>query len=205
MEKKVKKELKFIHITKCAGTFVEEIGYKNKIMWGSFHNEYGWWHECFINKSDKLKNKYDWFVIVRNPYERILSEYYCEWGGIGKKNISHTKKEFNQFLINKIINRELDCTISKDHYMEQYKYIDSNTTIHIIKKENLYCELKKLFIDYDIPINIDEYIKNKINNKECKNNECIFTIDDFEPELIKLINQVYEKDFILFGYEMLKI
>lgn len=201
-----KKELKFIHITKCAGTFIEKIGYKNKIMWGRYHTEYGWWHECFINKSNELKNKYDWFVIVRNPYERILSEYYCSNGGIGNKNIMHTKKEFNEYLINKILNRELTNNYDeKDHYREQYKYIDTNTVIHIIKKENMYIVLKKLFNDYNIPINIDRYIKNKINNKEIINNKCPFTINDFEPELIELINKVYEKDFITFGYNILSL
>tara|TARA_A100001015_G_C14837396_1_gene651048 strand:- start:744 stop:845 length:102 start_codon:yes stop_codon:yes gene_type:complete len=27
------KELKFIHITKCAGTSIENIGYENQIRW----------------------------------------------------------------------------------------------------------------------------------------------------------------------------
>jgi len=74
------KELKFIHITKCAGTFIEDLGYENDILWGKFHEEYGFWHSIFIDRDKKLKEKYDWFMIVRNPYTRILSEYYCKWG-----------------------------------------------------------------------------------------------------------------------------
>ena len=84
------KQLKFIHITKCAGTTIENVGKKNNVLWGRFHKEYGWWHEIFPNKSQELKLKYDWFVIIRNPYERLISEFYCKWGEIGKlDNISH--------------------------------------------------------------------------------------------------------------------
>ena len=91
------KELKFIHITKCAGTTIENMGKKNNILWGRFHKEYGCnyilgppWHEIFKNQNTNLKLKYDWFVVVRNPYERLISEFYCKWGGIGKlNNINH--------------------------------------------------------------------------------------------------------------------
>ena len=69
------KPLKFIHITKCAGTSIEDIGKKNDICWGRYHKEYNWWHEPFINLKKSLKKKYDWFVVVRNPYTRILSEF----------------------------------------------------------------------------------------------------------------------------------
>lgn len=79
------KKLKFIHCTKCAGTYIEDLGIKYNLKWGRFHKEYGWHHEKFKQLSYNLKNKYDWFMIVRNPYDRILSEYYCKWAGIGKK------------------------------------------------------------------------------------------------------------------------
>lgn len=199
-----KKELKFIHVTKCAGTFIENIGFKNNILWGRNHSEYGWWHEPFVNKDRELKMKYDWFIIVRNPYDRILSEYYCYNGGIGKKNITHTKKEFNDYLIDKINKRNLCNDMNKDHYMEQHIYIDTvnDVKIHIIKKENMYGELKKLFDEYNLPINMDKYINNKINNRESLNSKLNFTMSDFEPELVELINKVYEKDFILFDYKM---
>jgi len=67
----------------------------------------------------------------------------------------------------------------------------------------MYWELKNLFDEYNLPINIDNYINNKINNRENLNKKLNFTIDDFEPELIELINKVYEKDFILFDYKMI--
>lgn len=51
------KELKYIHITKCAGTTIEDVGKENNIYWGRFHTEYGWWHECFPIKREELKNK----------------------------------------------------------------------------------------------------------------------------------------------------
>ena len=94
------KILKFIHITKCAGTSIEDVGKENNILWGRFHKEYGWWHEIFINKSKELKLKYDWFVVIRNPYERLISEFYCKWGGIGTHhNIDNiNEKEFNLYI-----------------------------------------------------------------------------------------------------------
>lgn len=70
------RELKFIHITKTAGTCIENAGRKNRIQWGRHHTEYGEWHEYFPSKPAELKLKYDWFLVVRNPYERTLSEYY---------------------------------------------------------------------------------------------------------------------------------
>ena len=101
------KELKFIHITKCAGTTIENIGKKNNILWGRFHKEYGWHHEIFPNKIPKLKLKYDWFVVVRNPYERLISEFYCKWGGVGKiDNIDDIDE--------KIITSMLDTSSQKD-------------------------------------------------------------------------------------------
>jgi len=48
------KPLKFIHITKCAGTSIEDIGKKNDICWGRYHEEYNWWHEPFINLKKSL-------------------------------------------------------------------------------------------------------------------------------------------------------
>ena len=191
-EKELEKKLKFIHITKCAGTFIEDLGKSYNIKWGRFHKEYGFWHNYTIPKN--IKHKYDWFMIVRNPYTRILSEYYCKWIGIGEKNISHSKEEFNKYLIEKIKNRNSQ----RFHYMPQHNYLDKSINIEIIKFENMHDELTKLFKKNNLNITIPN---KKTNSREQGNSKLLFTINDFSPELIHLINEVYDKDFKVFGYE----
>jgi len=194
------KELKFIHITKCAGTAVEDIGKQNNLLWGRHHLEYecngttscAWWHEVFPNKSDKLKLKYDWFMVVRNPYERIISEFYCNWVGVGKlENIDHIdEKEFNLWIKKGILNR----SNSGDHYTEQYKYIDPNIPIHIIHFENIEYEFNELMKKYKLDITLS---KKKNESKFEKN----FNIQSLSSEVIELINDIYHQDFIKFGYK----
>ena len=202
------KELKFIHITKCAGTFIENIGKSNNYSWGQWHQEYGWWHEAFVDKPEWLKKKYDWFMIVRNPYSRMISEYYCKWAGVGKNEwfdrgfYGHDKKEeFNKFLVKQIKNRNNFNIQSRErgHYIEQYKYLDKNYNINIIKFENFNVDLKNLFKKYNIKINIDDY--NKMNTRQEHNDKILYTVEDLNSEAIELINNVYDKDFKTFGYE----
>ena len=183
------KDLKFIHITKCAGTTIEDLGKENGINWGRYDKDYGWWHGIFPQKSKSLKDKYDWFMVVRNPYDRILSEYYCKWGGKGKVD-NFTKEEFNNFLINNINKR---C-ITGHHYTEQYKYLDKSCKITILKYENLEEEFNNLMKSYSIDLKLNKH-SNKCSEKK-------FKVSDFSLELVRLINKVYEKDFKEFRYRM---
>jgi hypothetical protein len=183
------KELKFIHITKCAGTSIEDAGKKHDIQWGRFHKEYGFWHKLFPKVDPDVIDKYDWFMIVRNPYERILSEYY--WFTRGKKQ-PMSRRQMNKFLIDKIKKR----SNVGDHFTEQNKYLYPFSTIHIIKFENLneeFSELMKLYglEDITLPAN---------NISENKN----YSVSDFSAELITLINKVYYNDFIEFQYDMIQ-
>lgn len=188
------KELKFIHITKCAGTSIENLGKKKNILWGRFHKEYGWWHGIFTKKPLRLKSKYDWFIVVRNPYERILSEYYCKYGGpsVRHKNV----QDFNNYLIDRIQKRGI--TRRGDHYTEQYVYLDSNCTIHVIKFENLKQDFDNLMVKYNLPLQLNIH-SNKGEGVKT------FQVKDFSNDLIKLINKVYSKDFEIFNYQKISV
>jgi hypothetical protein len=189
------KELKFIHITKTAGSSIETVGLEKNKRWGIHHSEYGFWHALFPNKSKALKEKYDWFMVVRNPYKRILSEYHFLAGVFQHK---HTKEEFNAFVTKWIKNASNDKESHPmygrkggDHFTEQYKYLDPNVNIHILKFENIEEEFNKLMKDYSYDI---------ILNKKVQVSKAIFSIKDFSKETIELIKEVYKKDFELFGY-----
>lgn len=183
------KPLKFIHITKTGGTSIENTGNNSNIQWGRFHKEYGWWHEYFPKKSKILKDKYDWFTVVRNPYDRIVSEFYCKFTKIKYKQ-TKDKKTFNNLIQDKIRYR----SNTGDHWSEQYKYIDSKYNIHIIKYENLVVEFNELMIKYNYKIELNQH-----DNQSKK----YFSTNDLSRDTLDLINNIYNKDFELFNYKQL--
>ena len=197
------KELKFIHITKCAGSTIEELGKKNGILWGRYHKEYGWWHEFFPNKNIKLKNKYDWFMVVRNPYDRIISEFYCKWGG-PKNNKIFTNRDFNLFIRKKIRDRDNHNfypdfkKFKGNHYSEQFKYIDTNSKIHIIHFENIKKEFNTLMKRYKLNIKFNLHVNASSKKKK-------FTKESLSPRLIREINKIYHYDFVKFGYNKIEV
>jgi len=181
------KELKFIHISKCAGTSIENAARKERQFWGRFHHEYGYRHKLFPRLSPWIIDKYDWFMVVRNPYERALSEYY--WFFKNAEKINHTKEEMNSFIIDKIRQRSR----FGNHFTEQYKYLHPTVNIRIIKFENLDEEFTALMKEYNLE---------KIGlGKENARNFQDYSVADFSPELITLINEVYDQDFAEFQYE----
>lgn len=199
------KPLKFIHITKTGGTSIEDCALQKETLFGRFHPEYrvsalhhvtAHHHYFFPLIQNHVKEKYDWFAIVRNPYDRMLSEYHCKWGGGKWKHITHdpntsTVYEMNEYIQMRILNRSK----MGGHYAEQYKYLDNSEhiQIHVLKFETLAEEFDLLMKRYHMNIILDVH-----NNK----NEKRFTVSDLSKETISLINTVYEPDFRLFGYEM---
>ena len=198
------KKLKYIHITKCAGTTIENTALEKNIKWGRFDTDYKenidetWWHFPFYYKSFKLKNNYNWFVVVRNPYDRIISEFYCKFSRARIKNkkiydIDYIKSDyqFNHF-IRKIINYKNKNNLEW-HYEKQYLYLSNDCNIHILKFENLNNDFNKLMKKYNIDLKLD-----KIHNKY--NGEKKFTIKSFDRDTLNLINSFYHYDFLYFNY-----
>ena len=195
------KQLKFIHITKTAGTSIENIGHEAGIEWGRFHNEYAessknhkaWWHDLPSNKPDSLLMKHDWFMVVRNPYTRMISEFHCKWGGVGSEAPNYTKKKFNKVL-RELINNRWGDTVGY-HYTPQHLYLNTNIkTLHVLRFENLQREFEELMSQYSMDLKLDKHVYN---------HEKKFSLSDLDRKTIKLINKVYVMDFKTFDYEMM--
>lgn len=110
-------------------------------------------------------------MIVRNPYERLISEFYCKWGGIGNLNDKNIDEIwFNSYIKNCILDRDKKNhprnKQNGHHHTEQYKYIVPNVSIHIIHIENLKYEFNELMKKYKLNILLDDEIFNKSRRKK---------------------------------------
>ena len=188
------KPLKFVHISKTAGTTIEEEAKRGGILWGINHIEYGWHHDRLANKPQTLREKYDWFTVVRNPYTRIISEFHCKWGGMGgigpDKLKKVTEEEFNNFLICNIENVD---RIRGNHYTPQHDYIDNEIPIIVLKFENLKTEFDRLMKKYKLPVTLES--RENVGYK-------VFNYSNINQKLHDLINKTYEKDFEHFDYDI---
>ena len=203
--KSKKNKIRFIHITKTGGTSIEDFGKNNNFYWGRFDfrlskkkhklERDGFWHIPIryfyvnpFNSNDIL------FTVVRNPYERIISECFCNHGGLFKKGQFKNVQEFNEYIqdrINKINKFEFL------HFLPQHWYThDENLNQiipNILKFENLKNEFEEFMKKNDFDIKFDLHA-NVSKNK-------IFNINDISRENLDLINEVYHNDFVFFGYD----
>lgn len=201
--KTVKSKLKFIHITKTAGTSIENIGKIHGMQWGRFSIQFSrdgtaqisndYWHHPYSFYSIKPYDKtIKLFTVVRNPYSRVLSECFCRWGGI-KYDSKEDMNIYIQFRLNKIKMKDYEL----NHFLPQYMYVydDDGKQIvhHVIRFEKLETEFENLMKQYGLSIKLD--VRTMTNKKK-------YSIDDFTDETMQLINEVYKKDFLLFNYQM---
>lgn len=201
------KKILFIHIPKCAGTsiarslgmfFGDPLTMNTEILYGIDKNNNNVLQSLPLEYysdyvSESLISEYVKFTVVRNPYDRVLSDY--SWKNRGCKTLydfliliknylsTHTKKDTIKY--NKI---------SPNHMLPQYEYIKSDkfTLDHIIKFEN---------IQQDLNDNIDKtVVLKKINTSKHERWEHYFKN---HPECISLVNEIYAIDFEKFNYKKL--
>ena len=130
--------LEFVHITKTGGSAIEKLAAENGINWGACHylniSDVGCenpdfdysvpnyqsyaltspWHtppkvlKKYISKDLFPYEEASLFAIVRNPYSRAVSEYYCPWTGYEgplRKSSDKNADRHNPEIMNKWISR----------------------------------------------------------------------------------------------------
>ena len=197
--------LLFIHIPKTGGTVIEkEIKklYKETLYSGrtnnileSPYNSKSLQHQ-FYNTIYKYNKKLDVnfdnikiFTVVRNPYDRIISDLFWH------KLITKKSKPDEIFKI--IKNNYLNKDTFDNHNEPQYKFITDNDmkiipNILIFKCELLNENNKELNDYIGFKINI---IRDNVNKDYSKY---------INKNTIALVNDFYKKDFELFNYDMIK-
>ena len=123
-------------------------------------------------------------TIVRNPYERIISDLFF----YSKIDVNTSKNEVYDLIKQYVFSTDYD-----NHNIPQYMFItDDNTDlipdINILHTETLNDDMKNLgFEDFDVWTNNNT---NKVDYYNYLNNESI-----------EFINNFYHLDFVLFNYD----
>ena len=189
----------FIHIPKTAGTSIEHyISEKERFILffrGISSSNRSMHHYTALELQKmipKYFKEYYKFSIVRNPYDRLLSEYY--WTPIkdvGYKN-GKSKDEFLKYVSYVIKNKLYFNNIYNDHFLPQYLFVMNKKkqiiVNHLFKYEDL---------NYVI-----EFIKKKLNIK-CNFPYLNKSKDEKEywnEEQKEIIYELFKNDFIFFGY-----
>ena len=191
----------FIHIPKTGGTVIENqlkkiyeesLFNQNRTLLDPPYNKIYLQHQ-FYTTIYKFKDKLDVnfdnikiFSVVRNPYDRIMSDLFW-WKKIEK---DFTSEE----VYNVIKNQYLDKDNLDNHNMPQYKFITDNNcelikNIKLFKTETLNESNDELNNFLGFNINIKKKDVNKDYSKY------------LNKESIYLINNFYKKDFELFNYK----
>jgi hypothetical protein len=183
------KPLKFIHVAKNAGSSIEQIGKEHGLLWGVHDPEYiGDGKQMTLMSrhlipsklSPDYLSKYDFFMVVRNPYTRALSQTLFSYRVSTTELLNRNLKFLN-------LARYPDGGITT----EQYKYIIPG--VHILHFENLEAEFNALMIEYGLPARLTKHLNKSHNDNG-------LTVSDFDEAALQSIRNNYAKDFELFGY-----
>lgn len=194
---KIESFLEFIHIPKNAGTTIENIANERNIKWGRFKPEHKntvlnknctYWHtppKYFNNNS--LYKKDETFCVIRDPYDRIVSEY--KYRNDKKK---HTPKNMNKWIHENLIPLNYVDGGMNCHFIPQYDYIyddnDKQTCHHILNFNNLSDDFNNMTKKYNIDLQL---LESRKDNKTVNS----VTVNDLTDDTKQLIKTVYYKDF----------
>ena len=172
----------YIHIPKNSGKYLRGKILKNtnnkKLLglWGYDRNQViDTAHVPYLLRKLYIlnDNKHNYFTYSRNPYDRLISIFFYKYP---KK----TKNDFKNYVKNILptIEFSLDYHRDKIHFYPQYLFV-CDKTLNVAEEVTV----SKLE-DSEKPTkyNLSEYYTN---------------------EIIEITNQIYEKDFLYFGYDMI--
>lgn len=195
----------FIHNPKCAGQSTRE-------ALKEYHDsEIRYWDHEFNPTLDRIVDKaHLWakdiclfeqldlgqffvFGFVRNPYDRFISAF----SQYGLVNTEYQSIDINDFAAKCINNITIRYDWNLIHFCPQYLffYKGNKLVADFVGKQETYPE-NLAFISSVVGF----HIEHKVINQSLRDGKPEKTLS---PSTLKLINQLYERDFALFNYPMI--
>jgi hypothetical protein len=232
--KDTKRQLVFVHIPKAAGTTIEEVGgLQAKLDWGScrfnhrpkrqggvcryppgqfeWPSKIGYWHlppQFFPLKGVNPYENFDLFAVVRDPRERLLSEflYVCKkeknsnWNAIAcDQSRIRDPIYFNEWIQGKLsASRSLavDYLEQNGHYTPQYDFIVANGNVrmvdYVLRMKELKTEFQPLMDAYGIHVALPTHKKNAARDEITD-----LSVEHIDKTTDNMLIRIYEHDFDL--------
>jgi hypothetical protein len=203
----------FIHIPKTGGTSIERQLYEfedptDRYSVASYFStdinsqklrnyslqHYTFQDFIFVMGDSKLNTYKTIFSVVRNPYDRIVSEFHYYYSVVKKApvddcTVDELKCKFEKFCL-KCFEGQL---YNDNHHAPQYKFIvnsgiEIDKRIHVLKFESLTKDFTKVF---NMPLKYHEL----------RSNRKLSCYEYYTDKSQKLVADFYKFDFILFDYD----
>ncbi|BEV36624.1 sulfotransferase family 2 domain-containing protein [Synechococcus sp. M16CYN] len=140
----------------------------------------------------------DIFTIVRNPYDRLISEFKWQF----RNHNSHLIPDLNDWICNSLEIVKKDPTYADGHFMPMVNFLDKNIPCRIFKFEdglNIVAQLYSQQYNFDWCINLA-----RLHNSHTfpKNH---YSSKKLNKRAILCINKFYKHDFHSFSYPKIRL
>lgn len=222
-----KRELKLIHITKCAGKSLEDWGGQRGYAWGRLWKaiKEAWAKGLVPPQEGRMKSEpwhlpprffrespytdFDTFVVVRDPYERAISEFRCPWKGFeaptGSSQARKTRRaaalpeQLNEWLQRKLRGGVAQPPFRNGHFIPQHMYLFDARGQHTVPPENI---LRMERLDTDFADLLRRYgLQSSLLGRSNESQVPRFSCKDLTVETRRLIEEAYAEDFKLLSYQ----
>ena len=144
----------------------------------------------------------DWFAIVRNPFNKMVSEYKWKKKHFGNDRVTFGKTKKCSV---DVMNRWMAHNLSGDFFNHMTPYTEfifdssgKQIVKHVVRFESAKEELKKLFNEYNLNGVYQEWLHTHSNRGDCPNLKASMISEENK----EIIRDRYKDDFDKFEYPM---
>lgn len=189
----------FVHIPKTAGTTILRMfGYSevpNNDMFYHMDDFFEYDHasaQLIKSREPEIYNYCYKFAIVRNPYDRLVSEYCWKKKDKDVRSVDVENMAFADFIKYLYVNFDYIQAKSqkeKSHFIPQSNFVLDD--VEIFKFEEIDKLIGYLVKKYELPVPVEKY-----NSTQHE-----YFLNYYDDSLKSMVYDMYRTDFLLFGYD----